>query len=188
MMKRGFSVLEILIVIAIIGVLAALTTPALVKAKKGAIEVASLSNLHQIHIAYKLYQEDNGGDGEYGTPSEMALPFGSAISHHLGMTPSVWVSPCGVNPFYAPRGAKITYHNWTPSNPEEWPDFARYAQTYRENLILVSDFNCDDHELAPGNPYVAHKGLGVLLSGQLVKRMRKGAMILREWWSDPPDL
>lgn len=62
-MKRqiGWTLLEILIVTAIIALLASLMFPLLRSAKAKAKESVCTSNLRQVGIAYFLYREDSGG-------------------------------------------------------------------------------------------------------------------------------
>lgn len=56
----GFTLLELLVVLAIIGVLAALLLPSLSRAKESARAAACLSNLHQIGLALQLYCQEHG--------------------------------------------------------------------------------------------------------------------------------
>jgi len=56
----AFTLIELLTVIAIISVLAALLLPVLARSKGAGRAAACLSNLHQIGIALQIYIQDNG--------------------------------------------------------------------------------------------------------------------------------
>ena len=57
-LPRGFTLMELLVVIAIIAILAALLLPALSAAKARAQSTACLNNLSQLQIAYSIYSAD----------------------------------------------------------------------------------------------------------------------------------
>jgi prepilin-type N-terminal cleavage/methylation domain-containing protein len=68
--RPAFTLVELLVVIALLGLLASLLLPALSRAKRAAKTGACLSNLHQIALAMELYIQENGNR----LPSCSALP------------------------------------------------------------------------------------------------------------------
>ena len=59
MNRKVFSLIELLIVIAIIAILAAMLLPALNKARESARGTVCIGNLRQIHTAAVSYASDN---------------------------------------------------------------------------------------------------------------------------------
>jgi prepilin-type N-terminal cleavage/methylation domain-containing protein/prepilin-type processing-associated H-X9-DG protein len=84
---QGFTLTELLVVIAVIAILAALLLPALASAKQAGRKAACLSNLRQMGIATQAYAHDNGGRIPYGpqappftNPSDLYTSTGAPTS------------------------------------------------------------------------------------------------------------
>ncbi len=60
-MKRGFTLLELLLVVAVLGLLGVLMLPALGRAIEASRKAACASNLRQMYAAYLLYLNDHDG-------------------------------------------------------------------------------------------------------------------------------
>jgi len=58
---RGFTIIELLVVVSILVLLIALLLPALSKAREAARRALCMSNLRQIHVAGTAYSDDNDG-------------------------------------------------------------------------------------------------------------------------------
>jgi prepilin-type N-terminal cleavage/methylation domain-containing protein/prepilin-type processing-associated H-X9-DG protein len=71
---RGFTLIEMLVVVGIILILAAMLLPALSRAKDQAHRISCINNLHQLHLATQMYVDEN----------EDQLP-------PRRMTPNTWV-------------------------------------------------------------------------------------------------
>ncbi len=58
--RSAFTLVEILVVLAIIAILAALLFPAFGRAREGARQTTCVSNLNQIYFAVQQYRKDEG--------------------------------------------------------------------------------------------------------------------------------
>jgi len=60
--RRAFTLVELLIVIAVIAILAAILLPTLVQAKLSARRITCVNNLRQLGLASQMYWDDHDGD------------------------------------------------------------------------------------------------------------------------------
>jgi type II secretory pathway pseudopilin PulG len=173
---------EVLTVCGIIAIVAGITFPVVGIATRAAQISKTTSNLHQLHVAIKLYQLDWDGDGRYGDISEMGLPSIVQIMKlgSLHVPEEVERSGCPVHPSRPPGADFIDY--WPGGNGT---DFSVMAQVFRENIIIFSDMNCTSADVPLDNVYQSRRGLGVLLSGQLLNKFKTGNAGRPGWWSDP---
>lgn len=86
-MRRAFTLIEVLVVIAIIALLVSLILPALAKTREGGRGVACLSNLRQCFLVCRSYADDHKGRGPalgepYTTLPNWALVVQFYAGHH----------------------------------------------------------------------------------------------------------
>jgi prepilin-type N-terminal cleavage/methylation domain-containing protein len=75
MKNRGFSLIELICVIAILASLASMLFPVFVSAKKASFKATCLTNLKQIGIATEIYMGDHDDHYPYGVnPIEKISP------------------------------------------------------------------------------------------------------------------
>ncbi|MEI7477654.1 MAG: prepilin-type N-terminal cleavage/methylation domain-containing protein [bacterium] len=59
--QKSFTLIEMLIVVVIIGILAAALIPRLQSVQARARDTKRVADIHQISTAFEIYKEDNGG-------------------------------------------------------------------------------------------------------------------------------
>src|SRR5207247_73171 len=70
--NKGFSLLELLIVVAIILIIATIAIPSLLRSRQAANESAAVANLRTINTAQVTYLSSSGGN--YGSLAGLCMP------------------------------------------------------------------------------------------------------------------
>lgn len=162
--KIGFTLVELLVVIGIIGVLAALLLTVLVKAKAYSRSTVCKNHLHQMGLALQSYVNDHENKyPSYQTRRDTSLD-GESRSQPLV---SWWEQ---LTPYYALKWTDVKYHcpgyhgaiaagfpnNYSPP-PYHGPPYGSYA--YNANGVSMAGF---------GKPYDPDLGLGFVGPGMRV--------------------
>ncbi len=179
MKRRGFTLIEVLICIAIIAVVAAITFPVIAKSKESAKKATTISNLRQYGVIINLYREDYGGGAPTGTPDEMALPFGQAF-YDIRMKE-------GKDLRVTQRGPMFPFTDYLYYVPSPggnlWDEWKSYSEGVNGNVILLADFTFNSKSTMDMVAY-PKLGIGVYIDGSVKTRSRPELPFFPAWWHD----
>jgi prepilin-type N-terminal cleavage/methylation domain-containing protein len=143
-MKRAFTLVEVLVVIAVIAILAALFFPTLSAAKARAQRTICINNLRQINSAMRLYWDDHS-DFPPGVKNSADAPFGywtgykKLIESYAGVksvsSPSDKLFACPADTFYYDFLSRTNYPFYTTLgfHNQSITDFSSYWVTQSES-------------------------------------------------------
>ncbi len=113
--RRGFTLVEMLITLAIIGVLIAMVFPNLQRIYEASWNAKCLGNLRQIGMAALLCTQDNGNEIPTGMPNTADPGYGALFLEKLspyGLTKETLKCPADVNSIYNQYSRLGSSYQW----------------------------------------------------------------------------
>ena len=160
--SRAFTLLELLTVIAIVGILAVILLPAIWNAKSRAQRAQCTANLRNLYLATESYIQQNGGWPQIsGTDSDTderdeAVAWIAALKP-FGPTEKTWICPTiqelMQNPDYMKaENVRVDYiatpFDDKPTTPHQWPRQPWFVESGdvhgNGNLIVFTDGSISD--------------------------------------------
>jgi prepilin-type N-terminal cleavage/methylation domain-containing protein len=178
--SRAFSLIELLTVISIIAIVAAISYPVFTKVKLASLESMSKHQMKQIHIATLLYQSVNDGDGNFGDTRVMGLPDVAwpVIKEFDTLRP-----PLAPHPVTYDVGQVYVTLWASPDVDKLGTSWEKYAREFGDNSVMVIDpFNNDRSLPLLGGNYIIRKIFSVRWHGGLVITKTTGFWADRSFW------
>lgn len=176
-MRRAFTLVECMVVIAIILVVAGITFPVIARAKQGASKSRCVSNLRQIAVAVNIYAADcDGSPMAGGDRITMGLP---GHPNALRLDRSLWT--CNEPPSMGLKAAyTVFFGNEGPGGAAAWK---KHVDKMGTRAILVLDNNHGDPRWRHVE-HAMHSAFAAQVDTAIRTVKRRGSPGAFEFWED----
>jgi len=166
MRTKAFSLLELLVVIGIIVILAALLLPVLSRAKSKARNISCVNQLKQLGVAARLYAEDNGSrlplaellpsnptDPQHPLPriNDVLGPYVSRVVNTNTSAP-VFKCPSDNDWFYEAEGSSYQWNAGMNGHRIDFGENSRFQAVIVSNGVTILQTNGDITRAAESTP------------------------------------
>lgn len=187
--KAGYTLTEVIVVLVIIAIIAAISIPLWAPSKKRAFEETTKNTLRQSWIALSLYREQNDGNAISGTRSELGLPglddFTLTFLKSNGIQWPMSPGRVGYGPIYYPLDPS---DNVTKDNSGKFDrrlrDWLTVSRRDEEKSILIGDFHHTEGCGKYPDISCVFSGFGVTLAGALRSQRSNGMISSPMWWEE----
>jgi prepilin-type N-terminal cleavage/methylation domain-containing protein len=127
---KGFTLLELLMVIAIIAILAALLLPVLSTAKERARRTTCLNNLRQISLGIRMYSDDANDTSPASATNTVSYGYKELMENYVGLngppSPQDRLFACPSDTFFYSFGSQVTYVSKS-RHEQSWSHYSSYT-------------------------------------------------------------
>lgn len=175
--RSAFTLIETLIVVSIIGILAAITFSVMASAKRKSIDAKVASNMHQMAMAVQMYMDNYQAARP---PLDLSSLWDDPSLRPLGRTPGVPWTPGEVDgrprkdcPLFGDLVySRYVHPFWTDDGWDFWFDgYERNPPLFASLHIVANELEGvpkdDDHACGRINPMMVSKSLQVRLDGSM---------------------
>ena len=177
--KGAFSLVEVLVIIAIVAIVVAISFPVIQNTKEKAKEAKSVSNMRQLYVAIELYRVDYGGI-PFGTMGEMGLPPWPMEKYMGGNVRKL-------HPPNRPEGFSYYYYPFPEHIDRRNPTWEDYVRDHEGDTVLLADITFNPNRPSGGypryhmDPNVEKYVIGINLNGGIRRKRASGGLDLK-WW------